>query len=248
MGEKGEITVFLAMILVSVCALLCGMAESVRTAGARCYLRMAVDSSMDSLMAQYHRELWKQYRILGLEYDSPQTLERELGEFLTPYMNAQNWYPMKISCTEAKDIIALTEGEGRYLEQEILDYMKYGLLDTDWDELDESGADALFKTWKEGGSVSRVSGLYTAHSKEAVLLEKALEKIDDGLKSQSECWSRAGQALEWLDGSGFISQAERMCRELEKLPALVGAYEKRRISWLNAWGKAANSLRMRDRN
>ena len=55
MGEKGEITVFLAMILVSVCALLCGMAESVRTAGARCYLRMAVDSSMDSLMAQYHR-------------------------------------------------------------------------------------------------------------------------------------------------------------------------------------------------
>ena len=38
MGEKGEITVFLAMILVSVCALLCGMAESVRTAGARCYL------------------------------------------------------------------------------------------------------------------------------------------------------------------------------------------------------------------
>lgn len=227
MGEKGEITVFLAMILVSVCALLCGMAESVRTAGARCYLRMAVDSSMDSLMAQYHRELWKQYRILGLEYDSPQTLEWELGEFLTPYMNAQNWYPMKISCTEAKDIIALTEGEGRYLEQEILDYMKYGLLDTDWDELDESGADALFKTWKEGGSVSRVSGLYTAHSKEAVQLEKALEKIDDGLKSQSECWSRAGQALEWLDGSGFISQAERMCRELEKLPALVGVYEKK---------------------
>ena len=32
MGEKGEITVFLAMILVSVCALLCGLAESVRTA------------------------------------------------------------------------------------------------------------------------------------------------------------------------------------------------------------------------
>lgn len=57
----------------------------------------------------------------------------------------------------------------------------------DWDELDESGADALFKTWKEGGSVSRVSGLYTVHSKEAVQLEKALEKIDDGLKSQSEC-------------------------------------------------------------
>ena len=35
MDRKGEITIFLAMILVSVCALLCGLAESVRTAGAR---------------------------------------------------------------------------------------------------------------------------------------------------------------------------------------------------------------------
>ena len=48
---------------VSVCALLCGLAESVRTAGARCYLRMAADSAVDSLMAQYHRELWDRYRI-----------------------------------------------------------------------------------------------------------------------------------------------------------------------------------------
>ena len=54
MGRKGEITVFLALILISICALLCGIAESVRTAGARCYLRMAVDSSMDSLMAQWN--------------------------------------------------------------------------------------------------------------------------------------------------------------------------------------------------
>ena len=58
MCRKGEITVFLAMILFSVCSLLCVVVESARTAGARCYLRMAVDSSADSLMAQYHRELW----------------------------------------------------------------------------------------------------------------------------------------------------------------------------------------------
>lgn len=45
MCRKGEITVFLAMILFSVCALLCVIVESARTAGARCYLRMAVNSS-----------------------------------------------------------------------------------------------------------------------------------------------------------------------------------------------------------
>ena len=43
MCRKGEITVFLAMILFSVCALLCVIVESARTAGSRCYLRMAVN-------------------------------------------------------------------------------------------------------------------------------------------------------------------------------------------------------------
>ena len=64
--KKGEVTVFLAMILVMLMTLLLVMAESARTAGERLYLRMAVDSSMDSLMAQYHRKLWQKYRILGL--------------------------------------------------------------------------------------------------------------------------------------------------------------------------------------
>ena len=76
--KKGEVTVFLAMILVMLMTLLLVMAESARTAGERLYLRMAVDSSMDSLMSQYHRKLWQKYRILGLEADSKALLEEEL--------------------------------------------------------------------------------------------------------------------------------------------------------------------------
>lgn len=227
MSRKGEITVFLTLILVSICSLLCGMAESVRTAGARCYLRMSSNSAADSLMAQYHRELWKQYRILGLEFDNKETLVREAGEFLNPYINAQNWYPMKISKMEAKDITVLTEGEGRYMEQEILDYMKYGLVDTNWEELDETGAGVLLEAWKEGESVSRVSRLYSAHSKEAVQLEKALENIDSRLKSQKEYWSGARKCLRKLDGGGFISQAKNVIKELRRVPGLVETYEKR---------------------
>lgn len=227
MRKSGEITVFLAMILVSVCALLCGLAESVRTAGARCYLRMTLDSSVDSLMAQYHRSLWRRYRILGLEYDGREQLEEELEQFMVPYMEARNWYPMKVSRTEAVDITSLTEGEGRYMEQEILDYMKYGLIDTKWDELDEQGAVKLLETWKEGGSVSCVSELYSSHAKEAVQLEKALENIDSRLSSQKEYWKQAGQCLDSLDGSGFIYRAKKLVKELDKLPGLVTAYEKK---------------------
>ena len=227
MDRKGEITIFLAMILMCICALLCAVVESARTAGARCYLRMALDSSMDSLMSQYHRQLWKGYRILGLEYDKKETLEGELEGFLKPYMEAGNWYPMKAEKTAVQDMAGLTQADGRYLEQEILDYMRYGLFDTKWDEVDEEGAGTLLKAWKEGGSVNRISGLYSAHSKEAVRLEKALEDIDKRLDAQRKDWEQAGSCLDSLDGGGFISEAERMEGELEKLPGLVGTYEKR---------------------
>ena len=62
----------------------------------------------------------------------------------------------------------MTYGRISKKQQEILDYMKYGLLDADWDELDEAGASELLEAWKEGNSVNRVSELYAAHSREAV--------------------------------------------------------------------------------
>ena len=65
MRHRGEVTVFLTMILVSIMTLLLVVVESARETGARLYLRMAADSSMDSVMAQYHRGLWENYRILG---------------------------------------------------------------------------------------------------------------------------------------------------------------------------------------
>lgn len=227
MYRKGEITVFLAMILFSVCALLCVIVESARTAGARCYLRMAVDASADSLMAQYHRELWNKYRILGLEYDKAETLEKEFREFMRPYMEAGNWYPMKAAQIRITDITDLTQGDGRYFEQEILDYMRYGLMDTDWDELDETGAAELLEAWKEGNSVSRVSEQYAAHSREAVKVEKALEAINSTLLAQRERWEQGKDCLDRLDGGGFVSRANKMIRELERLPGQVRSYEKR---------------------
>ena len=50
MRYRGEVTVFLTMILISIMSFLLVTVESVRDTGARLYLRMAVDSSMDSVM------------------------------------------------------------------------------------------------------------------------------------------------------------------------------------------------------
>ena len=90
MRHRGEVTVFLTMILVSIMTLLLVVVESARETGARLYLRMAADSSMDSVMAQYHRGLWENYRILGLETGEKERLEQEFGDFFAPYAEAEN--------------------------------------------------------------------------------------------------------------------------------------------------------------
>lgn len=224
--KKGEVTVFLAMILVMLMTFLLVMAESARTAGERLYLRMAVDSSMDSLMAQYHRKLWQKYRILGLEADSKAVLEEELKGFLEPYMQAENWYPLKVEDADVKDMAALTEGKGSCMEREILDYMKYGLVGVLWDAMTEGEAKEALEGIKNASSVDHVSDLYEEHGKEAVALEKALEKLNEKLEQQKKDWEEGLSCLDHLNGEGMIKKCKAVIRSLQTVPGLVESYEK----------------------
>lgn len=226
MGRRGEISVFLALILVSVWAVLCGLVESARTAGARCYMRQVLDSSMDSLMSQYHRELWQNYRILGLEYGSREDLEGELMEFMQPYLETDNWYPMEAEQTRIQEMSVLTDQDGQILEGQILEYMKYGLLDLDWDQPDQALTEQAERSIKEAETVTEVSRIYGAHTKEAVKLEKALEKLDQELGKQRQEWQRAANALAACNGDGFLSAAGKLKESLKRVPILVAAYSK----------------------
>lgn len=227
MRRRGEITVFLALILLCVWALLCGLVESARTAGARCYLRQAVDSSMDSLLSQYHRQLWGKYHIFGLEFGDKQGLEQEFCGFLSTYLEADNWYPMEAKEIRTVGMEALTDKDGSLLEQQILDYMKYGLLNVEWEELGAEEVASLARAVGEAGAVHRVADRYKAHAKEAVQLEKALEKLNKALSLQAEAWSKGGACLAEYDGDGFVDEVRRVEAELGKVPDLVRVYEER---------------------
>ena len=227
MRHRGEVTVFLTMILVSIMTLLLVAAESARETGARLYLRMAADSSMDSVMAQYHRGLWENYRILGLETGEKGRLEKEFCAFFAPYAEAENWYPITLVGTDRRDAVMLTEGKGAYFEQEILDYMKYGLIGMAWDRLDENGAEEMLRQFKDAEGVNDCSIRYEGHTREAVRVEAALKKINERLEEQKQSWEQGKCCLADLDGDGLIRRAESMIKALKKLPSLVTAYEKR---------------------
>ena len=93
---SGSITVFLALIFMMIAALLLTITESARTQAARLYLQVSLDSAIESLFSQYHRPLFETYRIFGLEYRDDADLQEETLDFIKPYLNAQDLFPLSL--------------------------------------------------------------------------------------------------------------------------------------------------------
>ncbi len=235
MKWKGQISVFLSLILICVCGLLCGLLESARTAGARCYLQMAAHSAMDSLFSQYHRGLWEQYRIFGLEHLEEEDVAEEFSAFLKPYLEQENWYPFEQEDCYVTARQVLTDDQGGYLEKEIMEYMKYGIWTKEW--TGDSAGEAL-KALTEAGQVSDLTRSMEIQTKEAWKLEKTLEDLGKCLNEQRSLKEQAAGALDREDGNGFCREGDRLIRELEKIPGLVKKYEKQ----ADAFGKELEEI------
>lgn len=219
----GQVTVFVSMIMMILFAFLCVLLESARTAGARWYLQMAASSAMDSVFSQYHRELWEKYRLLFAEYESGEEIEVDFDGFLAPYLETENWYPMALEQTQAEKIVRATDGHGKYLEKEILDYMKYGIWNPDFrgDEVEQ-----LWNQDQEAEAVTEMAETYRKRTKDMWKLEKILESISENLESERISQNEGLRALSSYDGDGFRREANQMIRELKKMPGLVEKYEK----------------------
>ncbi len=226
MGRKsGEITVFFAICLMSIVALLLGLFESARAAGARLYFTQAASSAIESLFSQYHRALWKDYRLLGLEHYSDLQLEEELSEFMEPYFEVKDFYPLRVSDTPTvSEKYVLTDSEGEIYEKQVLEYMKYGLLEELWDLA--TATDMLSDT-SEALRLKEIKNMYEDHSKEAAKLEKAIEKLNEKLKEQKDHYEEAMEALRDLAGRRLIKELGRLKKSLEDVEPLVKDYEKK---------------------
>ena len=127
MKYRGEITVFLSLTIICVLSLILGLVESARTAGARLYLRMASDSAVSSVMSYYNRNLWDRYQLLFLEYESEAAIKGTFGRYLDFYLEQANMYPARRENVILSGITRMVDEDGRWLEEEIADYMKYRL-------------------------------------------------------------------------------------------------------------------------
>lgn len=220
---KGQVTIFMSMVMMCIFALLCVLLESARTAGARWYLETAAASAMDSVFSQYHRLLWDSYRLLFMEYEKEEELEADFSGFIQPYLDKEGWYPMELRQADVTEWLGATDNGGACLEEEILDYMKYGVWDMDF------GEDTVDKLWEDGrqaDAVKEVAEVYRGHAKDALKLEKALEAISESQGKQMDKKREGLACLQGYDGSGFCRVAGDLIRELKRMPGLVKNYSR----------------------
>lgn len=221
-GIKGEVTIFISMVMMCVFALLCGLLESARTAGARWYLQTAASSALDSVFSQYHRQLWDTYRLLFAEYEYEEELETDFSGFLQPYLEESRWYPMTLQSAKVEEWLGATDDNGAYLEEEILDYMRYGIWDMDFDANTISG---LWENAKEAVAVKEVSEVYRGRAGDALKLEKALEAISSCQEKQESKKQEGLDSLEEYNGPLFRTKAQAVIQQLNRIPGLVENYQ-----------------------
>ena len=224
MKKKGEITVFFSLTLLCVFGLLCVMAESARTAGARMYLQMAANSSLDSLFGEYHRELWEQFHIFGLEAGVEDDLEERMEHYLMPYLEAENWYPMELANLQIEPVFWMTDRRGKILEEQILSYMKYGI----WTNLDISPekGEEFFENLTEGNAVCDQMEKYNMQSQETWKLEQSLKRIYQNLQLQADYAASVSEAISEESFSKVFDCLRKIEKEVKKIPGLVQTYER----------------------
>ena len=203
MRKSGSVTVFICLIFVCISALICGLLESARTSGARFYLQVAGDSAIDSLFSRYHRKLWENYRIFGLESYSDENIKDMMLLYMDPYIKNSGMYRIQNPHVNLNKKIYLNDNGGMYLEQEIIDYMGLGTFE------------------------SKVTSDYGLSSREAIEVEKVLKRLSENISEQEKIRSEMKSSL----GARNLTEIKKLCKNLKKVlkkvPDLIKKYEKK---------------------
>lgn len=155
----GYMTIYLALTVTVIMALCLALIEGCRYRGISLETECVMDIGMDSILAEYHRELQKQYNLFAIDcsYGTESASTKLTESHLLEYMNRNFLWRMCFSKTvvpgffavqaeEAQAVKAafLTDGEGEVFRRVAVDAIEdtvgIGLLQqlTDWLQVIES--------------------------------------------------------------------------------------------------------------
>lgn len=142
--ENGYLTIFLAMSLTVILSLCVTLIEGARKNGARFMAEYAVDVGMNSILAEYHRELLEQYDVFfidtsyGTNLPSIYNTSEHLRDYIDKNLSwndaglfsyGQDLYDMSVQNILIGNLSVATDGSGKVFRKQAIEYMsdKYGI-------------------------------------------------------------------------------------------------------------------------
>lgn len=143
-ANNGYLTIFLALSLSVILSLCFTLIEGARTNGARFMAENALDIGMDSILAEYHRELLEQYDVFfidasyGTNLPSVGKVIEHLENYVMknlsiqdvrPKMRRLDLYGLSVQSMEIGELSIATDEFGKVFRKQAIQYMKdrYGL-------------------------------------------------------------------------------------------------------------------------
>ena len=163
------------------------------------------------------------YHIFLLETDREEELKEEISEYLEQYLSSDTVYGMKKKKLEVADTAMVTDNRGEPLEEEILDYMKYGIWTAEGNETD---LEELADTIRSADGIAAVKEVYQISSDHVFHLEEALEDIRESLEKQKNYEEEGKRELENCQGRAFIKTGKKLAGEMERMPVLAEKYDR----------------------
>ncbi|MCU6761897.1 Uncharacterised protein [uncultured Roseburia sp.] len=136
--QRGSITVFVSMILILVISVIFVFLESARVSGLRAYAKMDAALTGNSVMAEYSRPLWENYKLLFLDgsYETEQFRIENIenrglklsDENLLNQENAAqiqtDLYPLRLNNLQIRSFELASDSAGRALKEQAAAIMK----------------------------------------------------------------------------------------------------------------------------
>lgn len=217
--KDGVISIYLILIFVCIASLILSLFESTRIDGSRFFLQQAADSAVDSLFSNYDRDVWETYNILLLNENNDKG-KGIYDEYLNNYLDNSGIYRLGMPDTKVEEKIYITDYGGKYLEKEILDYMKYAAVDISYDSED------IWKRMKEAEAIKEIGKEYTENSIDISYIEKMLISIKNSLNKLHDLLDKAIASADEEDEEDSLEYLYDMYKMINIILGNITKYKK----------------------
>ena len=204
---RGQITIFLSLMLMVLISFLCTALRSAQTAGSRYLFTLATEAAARSVLGAYDTQVWEKYRILML---TDQELAEQIGEECgESYENNGTLFPIRIDSVRWVDPVTVGDNGAAGWEEAMVSYMEVRLpvdLVSHWvEQVDLLDGLEDVTRWLTG---------FRDLLKPLIQLEQKLCKLEQNLSQAMETYQR---------GKALLNELRSCCGAVQQLLTMAEA-------------------------